>query len=99
MGPIKLLYNSKFDFTAKSLVTKSFIITRVLCIYILYCCYTLQRTFLCFSKTIEVSKESEEFSFSRLHGKVQKMRIGNTCKSLVLRLEFEIRVYPLANQD
>ena len=32
MGPVKFLYNSKFDFTAKSLVTNSVIIRRVLCI-------------------------------------------------------------------
>ena len=31
MGPIKLLYNSKFDFTAKSLVTNIVVITRVIC--------------------------------------------------------------------
>ena len=31
---IKLFYNSKFDFTAKSLVTNSVVITRVLCIWI-----------------------------------------------------------------
>ena len=31
MGPIKFLYNSKFDTTAKSLVTNSVVITRVLC--------------------------------------------------------------------
>ena len=34
MGPIKFLYNSKFDFTAKSLVTNTVIITRVL--FIMY---------------------------------------------------------------
>ena len=31
-GPIKFLYNSKFDFTAKSLVTNTVVIARVLCI-------------------------------------------------------------------
>ena len=31
MGPIKFLYNSKFDFTAKSLVTNTVVKTRVLC--------------------------------------------------------------------
>ena len=31
---IKFLYNSKFDFTAKSLVTNTVVITRVLCIHI-----------------------------------------------------------------
>ena len=31
MGPVKFLYNSKFDFTAKSLVTNTVVITRVLC--------------------------------------------------------------------
>ena len=31
---IKFLYNSKFDFTAKSLVTNTVVITRVLCIYL-----------------------------------------------------------------
>ena len=30
-GPIKFLYNSKFDFTAKSLVTNTVVITRVFC--------------------------------------------------------------------
>ena len=32
MGPRKFLYNSTFDFTAKSLVTNTVVITRVLCI-------------------------------------------------------------------
>ena len=31
MGPIKFLYNSKINFTAKSLITNTVIITRVLC--------------------------------------------------------------------
>ena len=31
MGPFKFLYNSKYDFTAKSLVTNSVVIKRVLC--------------------------------------------------------------------
>ena len=31
-GPIKFLYNCKFDFTAKSLVTNTVVIARVLCI-------------------------------------------------------------------
>ena len=30
MGPINFLYNSKFDFTAKSLVTNTVVIARVL---------------------------------------------------------------------
>ena len=34
-GPLKFLYNSKFDFTAKSLVTNTVVIARVLCMYIL----------------------------------------------------------------
>ena len=33
---IKFLYNSKFDFTAKSLVTNTVVIRRVLCINCLY---------------------------------------------------------------
>ena len=36
MGPIKFFYNSKFDFTAKSLVTNTAVITRALCINIEY---------------------------------------------------------------
>ena len=32
MGPIKFLHNSKFDFTASTLVTNTVVITRVLCI-------------------------------------------------------------------
>ena len=32
--PIKFLYNSKFDFTANSLVTNTVVIVRVLCICI-----------------------------------------------------------------
>ena len=35
MGPYQVPYSSKFDLTAKSLVTKSAVITRVLCIYLL----------------------------------------------------------------
>ena len=31
MGPIKFVYNSKFEFTAKSLVTNTVVIARVLC--------------------------------------------------------------------
>ena len=31
MGPIKFLYNSKFDLTAKLLVTNTVVITRILC--------------------------------------------------------------------
>ena len=35
IGPIKFLYNSKFDFTANSLVTSIVVITRVLCILVI----------------------------------------------------------------
>ena len=38
MGLIKFLYNSKLDFTAKSLVTNTVIITRVLCILLVLNC-------------------------------------------------------------
>ena len=31
MGPIKVLYNCKFDFTAKYLVTNTVVIMRILC--------------------------------------------------------------------
>ena len=31
MGSVKFLYNSKFDFTVKSLITNTVVITRVLC--------------------------------------------------------------------
>ena len=44
MGPIKFLYNSKFDFTAKSLVTDIVVITRALCININYSLLAIQVT-------------------------------------------------------
>ena len=45
MGPIKFLYNSKFDLTAKSLVTNTVVITRVLCITIIcnISCFDLKK--------------------------------------------------------
>ena len=35
-APVKFLYNSKFDFTAKPLATNNAVITRVLCTQVLY---------------------------------------------------------------
>ena len=57
MGPIKFLYNSKFDFPAKSLVTNTVVIARVLCISLSNLLFVY---FRCYALAI-LTADSEEF--------------------------------------
>ena len=62
MGPIQFLYNSKFDFTAKSLVTDIVVITRALCINISYSLLAIQVTNnLCYGTNIKISSAYNKF--------------------------------------